>query len=519
MHNLLTDDVISVQRGETASPVRVTLPDVFAELSSSRSRGVRFPHLRNHHRQGLYMFLVQLGALALINETTSTPPDRSGDWRRLLRALTDDYDRDQPWHLVTEDLRDPAFMQAPIEGQNWEEFSEIYPYPDQIDIPYVTKNHELKRHRIAHPDLDHWLFSLITCQTMRGGGYGGYNYGICRMNGGYGSRPWVGIVPSADWGDQFRRDVGVLCEHRSQLKREYDFYDFDDGIKLTWLEPWDGETSLGLDQLDPYFIEICRQVRMGKKDGETVIYKNNSTARRVAGADLEGKTGDPWTPVEDQEKGLSVSERGFDYEVLRQIVTTDGYDPGLCMEHIEDDPDAVFLRAFALACGQGKTNGIHSRFLHVSEPVKRQLLNPTSRSRLADVSREMVETAGDVARSVLRPALLALVQGGKDDLNFQSDKPSEWLDRFRRRVDERFFPFFWNQIEDHMDQEDGDRVILRHWEEELDDIGQSLLEEAKEALPVPDARKYRAFARADQLYYGSRADNLQLLQEDEEATP
>jgi CRISPR system Cascade subunit CasA len=50
---------------------------------------------------------------------------------------------------------------------------------------------------VATPE--HWFYALLTLQTMQGF-LGAGNYGISRMNGGFASRPSVGLAPSDRWG-------------------------------------------------------------------------------------------------------------------------------------------------------------------------------------------------------------------------------------------------------------------------------------------------------------------------------
>jgi len=61
------------------------------------------------------------------------------------------------------------------------------------------------------------------------------------------------------------RDAVVrLLDYRQTVLT--DAYGFDpQGLMLVWLEMWDGRTSLPLSRLDPFYIEICRRIRLRKK--------------------------------------------------------------------------------------------------------------------------------------------------------------------------------------------------------------------------------------------------------------
>ena len=58
----------------------------------------------------------------------------------------------------------------------------------------TAKNHDLKSSIAAQANVDDWIFALVTLQTMEGfGGVG--NYGIARMNSGFGNRPAFSLAP------------------------------------------------------------------------------------------------------------------------------------------------------------------------------------------------------------------------------------------------------------------------------------------------------------------------------------
>ena len=104
-----------------------------------------------------------------------------------------------------------------------------------------------------------------------------------------------------------------MLARRSALLEEYpQYFKERDGIALLWIKAWGGTGSLSLDELDPYFIEICRRVRLVPK-GEALIAKRAGSKRsRIDGKSAKGNVGDHWTPVERTEvKALSVSSAGI----------------------------------------------------------------------------------------------------------------------------------------------------------------------------------------------------------------
>lgn len=105
--NLLTQSLI------TATPCgKLTLPGVLAALA--RDEVESFPALRPHQSMFWHMFLVQLAALALVRVPDGDIPENEMEWAKLLRGLTVDFPKEEPWCLVVDDWNKPAFMQASV---------------------------------------------------------------------------------------------------------------------------------------------------------------------------------------------------------------------------------------------------------------------------------------------------------------------------------------------------------------------------------------------------------------------
>ena len=157
----------------------------------------RFSALRAHQGAAWHTFLVQLGALALWTGKEASLPEDTPTWTELLRALTPEHSDEAPWVVAAEDMSKPAFMQpsAP-DGLAWYPV----PTPDALDVLITARNHDVKQTVLRDPDVEDWLFALVSLQTSAG--YGGKrNYGIARMNGGSSSRPTVRhvTVDSMSW--------------------------------------------------------------------------------------------------------------------------------------------------------------------------------------------------------------------------------------------------------------------------------------------------------------------------------
>ena len=234
MHNLLLDPLIRVRVAGTGV-TRVSLPDLYAEMVQDRVTA--FPALRPHQRHAWHAFLCQLGVIALHRAGSAEIPESPDQWRSLLRATTSEFADDQPWHLIVDDPGQPAFMQCPA-PTGLDDYRGAKATPDDLDILLTAKNHELKQATAQRADPEDWIYALIDLQTI-GGYLGAGNYQIARMNGGYSSRPCLGLAPAEGGpGARLCCDVRRMLSGRDALLARYpDYFRKDPGVALVWLEP------------------------------------------------------------------------------------------------------------------------------------------------------------------------------------------------------------------------------------------------------------------------------------------
>ena len=67
----------------------------------------------------------------------------------------------------------------------------------------TARNHDAKRAANRHATPEDWILALVSLQTMSGYSGNGKN-GIARMNGGFASRPLVGLAPGRGAGETSR---------------------------------------------------------------------------------------------------------------------------------------------------------------------------------------------------------------------------------------------------------------------------------------------------------------------------
>ena len=501
MTSLLTDHLIRVDRSDGTRGV-LSLPAVLEAMALDSVTG--FPALRPHQRHAWHAFLAQLGVLALVRAGKMDPLQDASGWRELLRLLTPGFPDDEPWCLVVEDSTRPAFMQCPAPG-GLSAYKKPRTTPDDLDLLATAKNHDVKSSMASQGEADDWLFALINLQTMSGY-LGAGNHRIARMNGGYSSRPCLGLAPAdGGLGAHWRHDVRRMIELRDRLVAAYrpHYFDPESGLALLWLEPWDGTDSIRLNELDPYFIEICRRVRLGFQKGRVVGRTATSKKPRIAAAEAKGNLGDHWTPVSVDGKALSLSSVGFRYDRLHRLIL-DGksFDLPPAMTVDVSSDEAWRLVARGVAAGQGKTEGYHERTDIIFGPrMTRSLLGGgEERSALARMSRAQIEEINEVTRAL--GLAIAIASSGGKEAALLSRFDREQAYPFLRRLDSVADGHFFGALQERLDAAERDpsaarrsfaRLVIRS--------ASALLREAIETVPCTRIHRFRAQARATSAFW------------------
>lgn len=454
--NLLTDHVFSTSLG------MMSLPGVLAALC--RGDLVEFTEIGGHQGHPWHAFLVQIAALALYRDGCPPWPVQEGDWARLLASLAPP----EAFCLVSDDLGKPAFFQPPVPKSTLKDHKHIET-PDELDVIITSTNHDIKCRQMVAPSAEHWIYALLSLQTMQG--YSGVGlYGVSRMNGGMGSRPCVSLSRDLMWATRFKRDVRLLLDLRAEiLTRGFS----DTGTSLLWLVPWDGLTSLPLATLDPFYLEICRRVRLIRQDGVIKARAAGSACARVESAP-GGVTGDLWTPIRNA-RAFTAGPLGLTYRVIAQLLTE--YETPALQLQPEDGASPVFL-AEVLVRGQGQTFGFSRKEMTVpSEAI-------ADRNALRDRIGGMISTVDTVKKMILFPAVSALVKATN-----HVAATRKWTDDFEKRVEFIFFDYLWGDLK-------GD------WPERLVRISRKVLRKALDDTAIPTMRKYKVESMVEQIFWG-----------------
>ncbi|MDG5497352.1 CRISPR-associated protein Cse1 [Niveispirillum sp. BGYR6] len=509
MKNLIHDAYLPVKVGDEYTDI--TIPDLLALLVVDQVEG--FDGLLAHQRQPWFLFLVQLAALALAaDEQADIPADSDADeWRRLLLALTPGAE-ETAWSLYVADHRQPALLQPPVlDAAAWARMQPLGATPDAIDVLITAKNHDVKQARIGTAQPHHWLYALVSLQTSQGF-LGRGNFGIARMNGGFGSRPLVELVPSMRWGARFRRGVAVaLRQRRLLLARNADDYAVGpEAHRLLWLLPWDGDEGLPVPSLDPCFIEVCRRVRLCADGAGTLSALGRpSEGTRVEAKERKGLVGDPWIPVNRGTGGAyTVSGEGFRYDRVADLLFDKAkFDLPPSLTPFRDDPPDMLVHLSALVRGQGKTEGLHDRVLPVNPRIMQRIAREDEREKAHELAKRMVDEA-KISIKAVKNGLLCLVQGAPEKIDFEDRSAQATLVALDGEIDGIFFTHLWQILGAETDE--ARLAADTAWRQRLHDLSATAFQRGCRRLPVPSARRERSLVLAQALYRSSMNKNLPL---------
>lgn len=499
LYNLLTEPLLGVEARD-GHRERVTLPGLLARLSQGVPTALTA--VQAHQQHPVHAFLVQLAALALARTGESEITHDEAAWRGLLLdTAKEDGAGAEAFTLIVGDLGKPAFLQPPVPEGTLDALKNEHARPSaELDVLITSKNHDVKMERVGQPGVEHWIFALLTLQTMQGF-LGAGNYGIARMNGGFASRPCVAFAHDQEAASRFLRDVRALLAARPKL---LDTFSSKGHLGLVWCAPWSGATSVGFADLDPFFIEVCRRVRLTvSPDGTIVAHRGSSKAARIEAKESSGNTGDAWTPVARKDgKALTMPETGFHYARVQDLLFGD-WEQGAAGKPEPRGGDRLWVGQ-VLVRGQGKTGGYHERWVPVPSNVRRLFAQPDGRERLGKRSQDWVRMAGEARLKILKPALLTLLQGAPEKLKFDDDRTDPFLDRFDAAIDDVFFPLLFTHAEASPE------VADTAFQKELVKMAEAELEAAMESLPVPSARRWRAEAKATHVLRGAAYNHFKL---------
>ncbi|MCU7904948.1 MAG: type I-E CRISPR-associated protein Cse1/CasA [Candidatus Thiodiazotropha sp. (ex Epidulcina cf. delphinae)] len=513
--NLLTEPVFRIRTSQGLQTL--SLPALLAALGGDEVASL--PGLQRHQEDPFHIFLCYLAATVLDRQGVVDPRQSEDFWLDGIRKLTG-RDDDAAWTLVVEDVTKPAFMQPAMSATT--DVKQLKPNastPDELDILPTAKNHDIKTARALKPQADEWSYALISLQTMAGY-FGRGNFGVARMNGGFASRPCVELQKDRTSSGRWQRGVSRLLALRPELLETPWPYQ-DDGEVLLWRLPWNGISSFSLNELDPFFIEIARIVRLVEKENRLVAMAKPSRAARIQAKDQLGVMGDPWIPLNAGKKkltALTVSATGLTPDLLQKLIFEDGLTPAAMQKPALDEiGKPVWFYASVLVRGQGTTDGFHSIHLPIPTKVGFALFGGgRQRDRLGRLSKEGLNDAKTVQNKALKVALFSLLEAGPDKVNFDKREVSAWVDQSAHNFSEAWSRDYFDWLWRTLDYEDEEQARIE-WLNALKEKALVVLEDAIARLPERQGRRYRARVKASGLFFGSLDKQFPELKEQRDA--
>lgn len=488
MYNLTHDRFIRTDLTD-GGPVRLSLPELFEALRADRVSG--FPALRPHQRAAWHMLLAQLGAIA--SYRSGLRPETAEDWADALLRLAPV----EAWDLVGEKDDAPAFLQPPMSGP----YKDLIRAADAIDVLLTSKNHMVKAAQAVDAGPDVWLFALVSLQTMQGG-LGKGNFGISRMNSSYGSRPFIGIAPPGWVGAHVMRDIDLMLEARADLVDRTGLS--EEGHELLWTLPWDGTAQLRFESLAPWYVDVCRRVRLRRDARGIFAERENSTVARVDMTDRNGITGDHWAPINLKENKLYTADaRGFNASVACALLLPSGGERRFALPDAmrllpSDQEMRVLMRV--LVRGQGKTEGYHEREIPFRRPAVSLLRTPEGAERLADLARDHLTELDEISGAIRYGVIGFCAGGDRAEMRKPSKAVSRQADTLSGPIRAAFLAeadaLFFDRIQDRLDAPGIELDQIRG----LIDRARELFLPAMETFPVPSAKRLRSLVAGERAF-------------------
>lgn len=460
--------------------IQVSLSEALARLS--RGEDLEFSAVQAHQQHAVHAFFVQLAALCVEDPKAPLPTDTAA-WEKLLLELSGG--EPSAWFLVVEDLARPALFQPPIPEGTIAALEEVESL-QQLDVLIVVKSHDIKVNRLRNVSADLAFMQLLSMQTMDG--YGGpKNYGIARLASGASSRISAGVAIDDRLGSRFLPDVQGLRAARRPKEVGWS----DRGARLLWTLPWDGTTSLDLSDCHPFCIEICRRVRIRIGIDGLSAFTKGTVARRIAAEQAHGDLGDYWLPY-SVTKGEALAFLDASYRTIHEVLLSPtSRTPSL--EDISASGDMKFVLRLLARGRKGKTvtDGYFEKIIPIAGKVRARLALDGGRAQIGALSQRRLDQADTAETKVLKPALLVALQGAPKKLNFKDDRVGPWLERLDALIDGAFFEHLF------ADADLDDDVADARFAKFLSASVRAVFKETLSALPVPDGRRFRAYARAE----------------------
>lgn len=467
---------------------------------------VRIQNITMPQRGPVWRFLVRCGTKYCQQMPGSVPVpgmDTEMAAESIAQVLTHLADGPAAWLLYNPVNAEPAFLQPPIGRGSLEAAKYTSMSPSVLALTLGGKAHEEKPEAIRHLSADQLAFSLITHQTGVIYTKGNYASQLAGSATGKGSgTPYVGVALPGGTGSTFRHDVHTMLSGWTEVASELMMRGKTWAL---WTLPWDGESSLGSEQLDPAFIPIARLIRVGPSDQEgfySTIWTKPTKKSRVVDHTQGSGLGDPFLPLVPNpkqpgaRKARGTMETGYRFDEVVRIAfgasNQTSPSPSLASLHLAQCAGDVTLRFEGIAFDQGKTRGFHHREVHIPVENLRDIENPERISTLHSEFLGIVKSS----QAALRICANILLRGTSRARRGDDRRLSRGADLLQRIVDDHYIDQLLSAASAQRIKPDAGHstawaLQVKAWA--VDEIFPRLLEE----LPIPVSRRLERIVKAE----------------------
>jgi CRISPR system Cascade subunit CasA len=250
--------------------------------------------------------------------------------------------------------------------------------------------------------------------------------------------------------------------------------------------------------LHPWFIEICRRVRLyhgakGRISARTV----GSVRALVEAKHLRGHIGDPWIPVSKGEDPAAFNSSPTYQKVSAVLFADDWLRPILLEWHDGIDRLPMRVRFDVTVRGQGTTGGQHLREVPIDNDRRRAFLfDSAERDRLAKIAGQMMKDASTLNSPIIKTSHVTLIKGGASKVRLDdpaSDWVEHWLKAADKRIEEEFFEYLFELAGT------GDH---QRWGSFLRRLAKQIFDAAARTVPISGVRRLKALAVAERRLWG-----------------
>jgi CRISPR system Cascade subunit CasA len=519
MSNLQTGpDILAEPLFSVADPIgeteRLDLPALLIRLLTG-PEVERFPRIQAEQRGHWWRFLVRCAAKSLRMRGWSLDQlgqRSSGDLAAALRdtlreAAADPDGTHGAWWLHQPDPCRAGFLQPPTPGGATPGAAQYaHKSMSLLTSAIGSKHHERKVDVAREMDAEQSVYALVEFQF--GAVYGGPGkYGSQIMGSALGAgsgSPFMGVRLGPGENETFRHDVTVLLESWDRVREDHALRG---NVWALWTLPWNGDSSLPSNRLDPAFIPLARLVRLDAPRAGTfhTVWFCASSKARVEDLTGGGNLGDPFTPRVPDAKNPEIRKvrgtlaRGYGYaEVTNLLFGTDSKRPGTASPSVLAARTALLngradVRVLfeGTAFEQGKTLGFYSREVMLP-PSSAAWLSQDPALSIRQVSAELLTRVRDV-KAALNGAARILASGDPKPHDGDAGKINLPSSHFDALVDGVYLDALLNAAGRHVQ---GDDTWHGEWARLLAELALESFHETRGSVPTATARRYEREVRA-----------------------